>query len=256
VDGHVLELSDGMAWAFADGSYYEKNVEHWFRRALAPIRAPVVYDVGANCGYYSLIASSCAGVVYAFEPVSSTYTVLRRNIERNRLSNIEAFRMALGAEQGMRPITLYSSSGNNSMVLPREAIDHLEFLGFEDVPVQTVDRLVAEGRTRPADLIKIDTEGTELAVLRGARELLAANRPLVVFEHTAKIADLAGYSLDSIWAELEPHGYTLVGLSDAFVGDRTDLRLYPVSVDDASETIGTVIAVPAHGIWRALLSST
>jgi hypothetical protein len=127
-------------------------------------------------------------------------------------------------------------------------------LGFEDVPVRTLDRLLAEGLTRAPDLIKIDTEGGELAVLRGARELLAAHRPLVVFEHSVKIADLAGYTLDSVWAELEPHGYTLVGLSDPFVGDRTDLSLYPVPAQDAPATIGTVIAVPPDGVWRSALS--
>src|SRR6266540_4425061 len=57
VDRCVLEVPNDMAWAFPDGTYYEKNVIHWFERALTGLGHPVVYDIGANYGFYSLKAA-------------------------------------------------------------------------------------------------------------------------------------------------------------------------------------------------------
>jgi FkbM family methyltransferase len=256
VDGSVMELPDDMAWAFTDGTYYERNVEYWFRRALRAIPGPIVYDIGANYGYYSLIAASLADVVYAFEPVSSTYAILVRNIERNGLRTVKAIRSAIGPEPGTLPITLYSSSGNNSIALPPEAVDHLDIEGFEDVPVQTLDGLINEDRIKPPDLIKIDTEGGELGVLRGARRTLAVHKPLVILEHSEKIARDTGYTLDSIRAELTPHEYSLLSLDEAVVGNGGDLGLARVPFDGCLAAIGTLIAVPRAGVWSAVVQPT
>jgi FkbM family methyltransferase len=255
VNGNVMELPDDvMAWTFSDGTYYERNVEYWFRQALEAVPGAVVYDVGANYGYYTLVAAALADAVYAFEPVSSTYVVLRQNVDRNRLSNVEIVRLALGAESATRPITLYSASGSNSIARPPESVEHLEIKGFENVPVRTLDSLLADRQIRPPDLIKIDTEGSELAVLCGARSTLASYRPLLIFEHRDKIARDAGYTLDSIRDELRPYGYELRGLSDPFVGDRHDRTLYRVISHEASATIGTLVAVPRNDVWLAVFS--
>jgi len=249
VDGSVMEIPHDQAWAFPDGTYYERNVEHWIRRALNAVPDPVFYDVGANYGYYSLIAAPLAGAVYAFDPVSTTYTVLQRNIERNGLANLETLKLAIGSKPETRRMTLYSSSGNNSLVLPAETWEHIETLGFEDVPVETLDGLVADERTRPPDLIKIDTEGGELDVLRGASRTLELHRPLVILEHSETIAAAAGYTLDSIHDEFEPQGYTLLGLSDPFI-DPHDLTLHALERGTPA-TVGTVVAVPPKEVWRS-----
>src|SRR4029077_13282392 len=227
VEGSFMELPGDRAWAFEDGTYYEKNVEYWFRQALEIKSPPVVFDIGANCGYYTLIAAAHAAAVYAFEPTTTTHEVLQRNIERNGLDSVQSIRAALGAEEGELPLTLYSSSGNNSVAVRPEAVHHLDIQGFETVPVQTLDGLLARGKVTEPDMLKIDTEGGELDVLRGARRMLSSHLPLLILEYSEETARAAGYTLDSIRGELEPHGYALFGLSDPIAGNQTDYDLHP-----------------------------
>ena len=249
VEGSVMELPDERAWAFADGTYYEKNVEYWFRQALHVKFRPVVFDIGANCGYYTLIAAAHAAAVYAFEPATSTHEVLLRNVARNKLDNVKSVRIAVGAEPGELPLTLYSSSGNNSLAVGPETLNDLDVQGFETVPVETLDRLLELGETRAPDVIKIDTEGGELGVLRGARRLLDSHRPLLIFEYSEEKARAAGYTLELIQAELEPHGYSLFGLSDPMADDRADIDLHPLTV---RSIIGNLVAIPPAHPWRAV----
>src|SRR4051812_28131013 len=65
IDGNVMELPRDMAWAFPDGAYYERNVETWLRRVIQWRRPAVFYDVGANYGYYTLIAAGLGASVVA-----------------------------------------------------------------------------------------------------------------------------------------------------------------------------------------------
>jgi FkbM family methyltransferase len=244
VDGSVMEVPPDMAWAFRDGSYYERNVEYWFRRLLEAIDDPAVYDIGANYGYYTLIAARNARTVQAFEPVTSTFQVLSHNLTRNGLHHAAAHKLAVGERAGPVRIQLYSSSGNNTVV--ERAADrtaHLDDRGFEDVQRITLDDFVGGGAPPPS-LIKIDTEGSELEVLRGASGVLDSHAPVLLFEHDASLADDAGYSFGDVLGELGPHGYSVFALRDAFsrhgAHDRT---LYPIDHVDLSET-GTVVALP------------
>src|SRR5947208_7537370 len=82
VGAYTLEVPADMAWCFEGGSYYERNVATWFERIAAALDGRAVYDVGANCGYYSLLAAQAGATVYAFEPVATTFEALRRNLEQ------------------------------------------------------------------------------------------------------------------------------------------------------------------------------
>lgn len=243
VDDSTFEVPDDMAWAFRDGSYYERNVEHWIKRILRSINAPVFYDIGANYGYYTIAMASIAETVYAFEPTSTTFAVLARNVERNHMTNVTILPLALGEARGVARMTLYSSSGNNSLIArTNDAVAHLEVHGYEEVQTEPLDQLFRERRLAPPSLIKIDTEGSEVSVLRGARELLSTHHPFVVMEYDASSTQDAGHSLAELRDELYRHAYTLYGLNNALEGDRHDTSLH--SVDDNPRAVGTLMAMP------------
>src|SRR6266481_945736 len=82
VGSYTLEVPGDMAWCFEGGSYYERNVAAWFERITRALGGGAVYDVGANCGYYSLLAAQAGATVYAFEPVRATFETLRGNLEQ------------------------------------------------------------------------------------------------------------------------------------------------------------------------------
>jgi FkbM family methyltransferase len=241
VDGSVMELPGDRAWAFRDGDYYEKAVRHWFVRVLAALREPVVYDVGANYGYYTLVAARRAVQVYAFEPASATFEVLERNISRNVLRNVELFHLAVSDQTGSADIHLYSSSGSNTLTERTPLPNHgLRYLGREAVRTVRLDEFVPAEQLAPPSLLKIDTEGSELRVLQGSRGILDQHRPVLFVEYSGAIGGDAGYSCESLVEELAPLEYKLYALAD----DAGEPELYPLA-ELADGDVDFVIALPA-----------
>lgn len=159
----------------------------------------VVYDVGANVGFYTLLSSVLvrpSGQVVSFEPLPRNVAYLRRHVEMNRLHNVTVMPIALGERSGVARF--------------REAADASMGSLCEDgslaVQVESMDDLVARALIPEADVIKMDIEGGELAALRGAQALLARRRPVIVLAtHGAEIHDQCcrlltglGYDLTSL----------------------------------------------------------
>lgn len=223
-------------WAFPGGRYYEYNVEHWLDRMLAATPDPVLYDVGANIGYYPVRYAAKVRHVYAFEPVSTTFAVLERNLRANGLENATALRVGLSDADGEAEINLWSSSGSNTLYA--RDVSH-ESLGTETIALAGLDGLVAREQMLPPTVMKIDVEGAELPALRGGRELIAAHRPFLIVECVASTCEDAGYAQEELFAELRRHGYALIGLSE----NGSDNRLHPL--DAPNVPIANAIAVPA-----------
>lgn len=120
------------------------------------------FDIGANIGIYSLIMSECPEVtVHAFEPHPATFATLRRMIEKNDRANVHAHQIALSDASGMLSFTNDDFSPVNKALAEGEnAANAIQ------VPCETGAALCERNQLRP-DLLKIDTEGLEPAVLRG-----------------------------------------------------------------------------------------
>ena len=99
--------------------------------------------------------------------------------------------------------------------------------------------LDAELREVAPSLIKIDVEGAELAVLEGGRDVLASNRPLVIFEHVAEAAALYGADSESTWDLLNDLGYRIYAITGEGPFDR--------SAFSQVQTIVNWLAVPRDG---------
>jgi len=150
---------------------YEPEIQRVFERHVAP--GSVVFDVGANVGFLSLLAARLAGPagrVIAFEPAPAAVGYLRRHVALNRAHNIEIIAVAVADENGR---ARFSSAGPVEM-------GHLADDGQLEVETASLDTLVETGIIPPPDIVKIDVEGAELGVLRGAQAILRARRPVVV----------------------------------------------------------------------------
>jgi FkbM family methyltransferase len=127
-------------------------------------------DVGANIGYYALMLANQIGPgseVICIEPEPANLVELRRNIEANHLTNVTVLAAAAAAEEGSAELLC----GINGQVVP---------LGHGEIRVRTLalDRLAE----RAIGFIKIDVEGYELEVLRGARNLISRHQPNLFVE--------------------------------------------------------------------------
>jgi len=243
---NILEIPKDMAWCFSGNEYYEKNVFFWLNKLVKILEMPVVYDIGANYGVYSLSFCEEARHIFAFEPVTSTYYVLMRNIQRNMISNVSAFKLGISDSDGQEEINIYSSSGNNSIFKRSLPKGHpLCHIGKETIQVTSLDVIIEKEVLLPPDIIKIDVEGAELFVLRGARKTLARHKPLIILEYAETTSADAGYSAATILEELTHQGYVICGLSD----DVNDQTLYPMT-QFAEIDIANIIAFseenPSH----------
>jgi FkbM family methyltransferase len=146
--------------------------------------ARVTLDIGAYVGYYSLLAAHAnpAGRVFAFEPLPGPAARLRRNLEANRLLNVECVDAAAGEADGTAllyhaPAALPTSS-SLSQGFMREVAD----VRALEVRVLRLDDFLASRSVQGVDLVKVDTESTEAAVLSGMAGVLDRDRPFIVCE--------------------------------------------------------------------------
>jgi FkbM family methyltransferase len=150
---------------------FEHEKQLAFRRAVS--RGNVVYDLGANVGFYTLLASVLvgnAGHVYSFEPLAANAAILRRHLEMNRILNCTVLQAAVTGDDGVARFDP-SSSGD---------LAHLSETGAETVSTVALDSLLATGKIRAPRVMKIDVEGAELHALRGAARLIEAHRPVIL----------------------------------------------------------------------------
>jgi FkbM family methyltransferase len=137
-----------------------------------------VVDVGANIGYYTLLSSGLVGGngrVIAVEPSSENCRLLLTSVAFNNATNVELFAVAAAEQRGWAYFA--SNLGSNGAILRNGSDDLLTKPGVV-VPTFPLDELV-DG---PVHFIKLDVEGTEGRVVRGAQRLIETNRPIVTTE--------------------------------------------------------------------------
>ena len=162
----IIGSSNHGCWL---GSYeYEK--QKCFIKSVKP--GDVVFDVGANVGFYTLLASvlvGSAGKVVAFEPLPRNLVYLDRHMKMNQCLNVDVLPYAVSDCEMTAEFTF---SKNPSM-------GHLCTKG--DITVQTVliDKLIESKKLFPPDVMKIDVEGAELSVLRGSHQVIKGRRPII-----------------------------------------------------------------------------
>lgn len=149
---------------------YEKTKQKRFACELKP--NDVVYDLGAQAGFYSLLASRLVGAngaVYSFEPLPRNVRFLQQHIKLNGITNISVLELAVGQTDGMARF----ADGPNPLQ------GSLSESGLRTVRVAQLDTLFSEGHLRPPKVLKIDIEGGGLAASLGAKKLLETYKPVV-----------------------------------------------------------------------------
>jgi FkbM family methyltransferase len=162
---------------------------------------PLFIDAGANVGAWTvaLAAAHPRAHVYCFEPAPNTFSVLCNNIHLNRLQNVTATQLALSGSAGIVSFQMTKDNpGFNRLAPTKESVEELRPGRFKDaqaIKVQTtrLDDFCKSSGIERIGFLKIDVEGAEVFLLRGA-EYLLRNR-----------------AIDQVWIEIEPDNLREMG---------------------------------------------
>jgi FkbM family methyltransferase len=174
---------------YGGGGLVESSGEEWVLSevvgvACRGVEAPVIFDVGANVGDYSLLVRRHvpSATVYAFEPSAPVYRRMAETLAREGGGRVKTFN--LGFSDAERKVELYSYAVEGQEVsllssidqrLPTQAVQ-VETTSSEQIHVRTLDGFCEDEGVARIDFLKLDVEGHELAILRGASRMLAEGR--------------------------------------------------------------------------------
>jgi len=153
-------------------------------RGLLQLLRPgdVAIEAGANIGSHSIALARRVGPegrLFAFEPQAETFAILQRNIELNRLENVSALAVAVGA----RAETLYHDPPPGGATANFGGVSMSRGQGRVATPSAPLDEAIDAAGLGPIRLLKIDVEGMEEDVLVGAERLINAHRPQIYLEN-------------------------------------------------------------------------
>lgn len=214
-----------------------------FRRLCR--RGDFVLDIGANIGWYSVIASRLvgkAGTLWAIEPDHLNFELLRYNLKRSGGSaRQQMFLTAIGEQDGKQDFYLSESNlGDHHLFDDGEARRSVQ------VTVRSLDSLLAQAEQLPT-LVKSDTQGSEYKILRGAARLLAAGwRPVLLLEFWPYGLSKSGDDPTALQNRLQELGYDLFEVTEAHT------RLIPYRTDRLQERLNGDLAIVTQGFINLL----
>lgn len=159
---------------------YEIDKQKLFEQIVKP--GDVVFDIGAHVGFYTLLASELVGItgkVFAFEPLPRNINFLKKHLKLNRLGNVKIFEFAVSDKEENVFFGELSNSFSGRIIEQEKGIR---------VKSVILDNLIKSKKLLPPNVLKIDVEGNELAVLKGAEYTIEQYRPAIFLAtHTEKI---------------------------------------------------------------------
>ncbi len=182
----------------------------------------VIIDAGANIGLYSILGSRIVGEkgkVYSFEPSGANFDILKKNIQLNKCNNIVPVNMGLGdktgeilelfQEEGSGDAEKYvfrSSINETAVSAPDSKVMHVS----EKISLETLDNFRSKMNLSKIDFLKIDVEGFEYFLLKGAENALKENPGMIIlFECASHLAERAGVTKAEVLQFLEGLGFEI-----------------------------------------------
>lgn len=222
---HIWTIESGIGLGIKLN--YPQNLEFLSGESELPVQqtlaehirpGDVVYDIGANVGFFSLIAARLAGpsgTVCAFEPVAENARSILQNARLNSLGNLQVFEVAVGMESQIGELLLTDWDGGSTLagsaVMPAMPVSR------RIVQVAALDEFIVSNNLRSPDFIKIDVEGVELDVIKGMSKTLERSKPILLYE----VDDGNKASFERRWSELDTYvaqfGYAIFRLESSYL---------------------------------------
>lgn len=262
----MMAVEGDQDWCFLpalrDHGIWEP-VETWMLlRMLRP--GMTVVDLGAHMGYFTLLAANCVGPkgkVLAMEPAPDHFRLLCANLLLNRCDHVEARRIAIANSSGRERLYLRQDNPGDHRLTPVAGRPSVE------VQIDTLDKVVG---LRDVDLIKIDTQGSEIRILEGMVGLIEHNRArlALIMEFAPGLLALSGFTLGDFAARLRESGAKVYAIEQQSgkitLQELTDLEsrlqnraatLLASGREDESENLLVFFSDAASRLWLARIST-
>jgi FkbM family methyltransferase len=214
-------FSQKIIWNYlSNGQSYEPETSLFFECVLNA--GDYIVDIGAHIGYFSILASKIVGengTIFSFEPERNNYDQFRQNIELNDLKNIRTFNLALSSED--REGELFVNSDNDGGHALWDVSKHSaceksrKYRLKQPVGVSMLDTILQAESVTKIKLIKIDTEGAEHNILRGAQKIIETCRvPFIICEINRTGLEHMGTDEDNFRVFMQDLGYETYLLQD------------------------------------------
>ena len=181
----------------------------------------IVFDIGAHIGICSLSISKVlkeGGICYAFEPAKANRRYLKTHLKMNNVDNVIVIPCLVGDKRDdcVEFYEFSSDSGMNSLCKPENKCSAYNKIVKEQI---ALDSFVAKNGCIPG-LIKIDVEGAEVSVLRGAKAILREYHPEIIISVHPKHLKILGHSVDVLTKEIHDLGYQIYNIDGSQVNDK------------------------------------
>jgi FkbM family methyltransferase len=201
------------------------------RRLLGSVRRPVIFDVGANMGQTleNYAAAFPGATIHSFEPFPESFRQLAETASRHR--GAIPHQLALADAAGERPFFVNPEWHTRNSLLPRPAEGRRYYRAGSDltpdlkVQVDTLDAFCAGNHVEHISILKLDVQGGESMVLRGAERLLSREAIDMIFTEVMFVPHYEGGPLfHRLWGQLEEKRYSFFNLFDIIVARNGQLR--------------------------------
>lgn len=234
-----LRLGNDQSRCLYVGGSFDPNELWYLGETLKPGMCFV--DVGANEGFYTMYAArkvGSLGRVFSFEPSYRERSWLERNVRTNQLTNVQVLPLALADAKGNAVLNLADAEHNGQNTLGSFGHKGVACVESVEVELATLDDLRESGRIPKIDVIKIDVEGAELRVLKGARKTILSDRPVILMELFESALRGQGGDINQVVGFLQDLHYQLF----EFALDTGHLT----RLVNLSEPSTNVVAIPAR----------
>lgn len=183
----------------------EKTETHFWENVVKD--NDVIFDIGANIGYYAILASPIvgkSGLIYCFEPSNAIFHRMVENFDLNKVRNTQNIKMGLSNE--VTKSTFYLGNKENwgmGSLTPNDASSG----ETEIINVMSLDKFVLANNLYKIDVIKIDVEGSEFKILQGAMSTLSIYQPVVLIEVSNVLLKTNDASADDIYTSFQSIGF-------------------------------------------------
>lgn len=202
------------------------GTREWAEIRQLGIPIECIFDVGANVGQTAkrLHEDFPNARIYCFEPVASTFTTLTKNLNGHSYATLHKF--ALSRENGVASVFVQGENSLTSTLVETNKYQHVE-----EIETRTLDSLVEEMKLGSIDLLKIDAEGHDLAVLQGGTQALSGGRIKVIYCEVGFLrGDVHHGDFYSIVDFLTALGYAMYGIYSQALTDSVPRKLFFANV--------------------------